>query len=148
MKMKEMLSEMLSLATTKHKGQYDKGGNPYVMHCLTVMHYLKTDDEELNCIALGHDMVEDTDMTYTELANLGFSERVIHGIRCLTKNRGETYEEYKEKVKSNRDSMLVKIQDLRHNSDIRRLKGITEKDIRRIEKYHAFYMELREDLKV
>jgi hypothetical protein len=34
--------------------------------------------------------------------------------------------------------------DLRHNSDIRRLKGITEKDIARIEKYMKFYNELKE----
>ena len=47
-------------------------------------------------------------------------------------------------VKSNPDAIRVKMQDLRHNSDIRRLKGITEKDIKRIEKYHAFYMELKE----
>jgi len=38
--------------------------------------------------------------------------------------------------------MLVKKEDLRHNSDIRRLKGITEKDIARMVKYHTFYMEI------
>lgn len=144
MKRGEMLNNMIVLAATKHSGQYDKGGNPYFMHVSKVQFYLKSDDEELNCIALGHDIVEDTDVTYQELRDLGFSERVINGISCMTKNRGESYEEYKAKVKSNPDSIRVKMQDLRHNSDIRRLKGITEKDIRRIEKYHAFYMELKE----
>jgi len=33
--------------------------------------------------------------------------------------------------------------DLRHNTDIRRLKGITPKDIARIEKYHIFYTEIK-----
>jgi hypothetical protein len=32
--------------------------------------------------------------------------------------------------------------DLRHNTDIRRLKGITEKDIARLAKYNQFYLEL------
>jgi (p)ppGpp synthase/HD superfamily hydrolase len=141
---KEMLTNMIVLAANRHAGQYDRGGNPYFLHVSQVMHYLKSNDEELKCIALGHDLVEDTDVTYQELRDLGFSERVINGIKCLTKIPGETYEEYKFKVKSNMDSVRVKIEDLRHNSDIRRLKGVTEKDIRRIEKYHNFYLELQE----
>jgi hypothetical protein len=32
--------------------------------------------------------------------------------------------------------------DLRHNTDIRRLKGVTEKDIARLAKYNQFYLEL------
>lgn len=140
----EMLSKMLVLATNKHNGQFDKAGNPYILHPLKVMYYLKTDDEDLQCIALGHDLIEDTDTTYVELKQLGFSDRVIEAIATLTKVRGETFDEYKERVKRNKDAILVKMQDLRHNSDIRRLKGITEKDIRRIEKYHKFYMELKE----
>lgn len=140
----EMLSRMLVLATNRHAGQFDLSGQPYILHPLKVMYYLKTDDEELQCIALGHDLIEDTDTTYDELRKLGFSDRVIEGITCLTKQRGETYEQYKEKVKSNIDSVIVKMQDLRHNSDIRRLRGVTEKDIRRIEKYHKFYLELKD----
>lgn len=140
----ELLNKMLVLATNKHSGQYDKGGQPYILHPLKVMYYLKTDDEELQCIALGHDLVEDTDLTFKELKELGFSDRIIDGVRCLTKMPGETFDDYKDRVKSNKDSILVKMQDLRHNSDIRRLKGVTEKDVKRIEKYHKFYLELKE----
>jgi hypothetical protein len=39
--------------------------------------------------------------------------------------------------------MQVKMADLRHNTDIRRLKGVTEKDIIRMEKYNRFYLELQ-----
>jgi (p)ppGpp synthase/HD superfamily hydrolase len=143
----EMLSKMLVLATTKHAGQFDRGGRPYILHPLKVMHYLKTSDDELNCIALGHDLVEDTDVTYCELYEMGMSARVVDGIRALTKVPGETHDEYKGRVKANADATLVKIQDLRHNTDIRRLKGVTEKDIKRVEKYHKFYLELLELVK-
>ena len=139
----KMLNEMLLLVTNRFNGKYDKGGKPYVLHCLKVMHYLKTEDEELQCVALGHDLVEDTGTTYSELRNLGFSERVVEGIRSLTKVPGETPEEYLEKIKGNRDAILVKLQDLRHNSDIRRLKGVKEKDIHRMVKYHNMYIELK-----
>ena len=140
-----MLSDMLLLATQAHSGQFDKAGKAYILHPLKVMHYLKSDDEELMCIALGHDLVEDTDVTYSKLSEL-FSERVVEGIRCLTKQRGETYEEYKAKVMSNKDAMLVKMADLRHNIDIRRLKGVTEKDIQRTVRYLQFYEEIKENL--
>lgn len=141
-----MLGKMLVLATNSHDGQLDKGGKPYILHCLKVMHYLKTDDEELMCIALGHDLIEDTKVTYYELNELGFSERVIDGIWSLTKQRGLSYDLYKEQVFANEDAMRVKLCDLRHNSDIRRLKGLTQKDFDRMVKYHQFYSEIKERL--
>ena len=146
MKKGELLGKMLVIATNAHAGQYDRGGKPYILHPLKVMHYLKSDDEELQVIALGHDVIEDTSVTYQDLRDAGFTDRIINGIRGLTKLPGQTYDEYKQQVFANRDSMLVKSSDLRHNSDIRRLKGVTEKDIARIAKYHQFYLEIQAQL--
>ena len=141
--MKEKLSEMIVLATNRHAGQFDKGGNPYILHPLAVMYLLGEGAEyEVQMIAVGHDLFEDTSVTAQELRDAGFSERVIQGIYSLTKQNGESYEEYKNKVKRNPDAVKVKIADLKHNTDIRRLKGVTPKDIARMEKYFKFYMEL------
>ena len=57
------------------------------------------------------------------------------------------YDEYKEKVFKNPDAMKVKLADLRHNTDIRRLKGVSEKDIERMAKYNRFYLEIMARLK-
>lgn len=146
MKKGEMLAQMLHIATSAHHGQSDRGGNPYILHPLKVMHYLKSDDEELMCMALGHDVIEDTSVTYKDLRDAGISDRVIAGISCLTKQPGQTYDEYKQGVFGSEDAMRVKMADLRHNTDIRRLKGVTEKDIARMAKYHQFYMEIRAKL--
>lgn len=146
MKKGEMLAKMLVIATNAHAGQFDKGGNPYILHPLKVMHYLKSEDEELMCIALGHDVVEDTPTTYKFLKDEGMSDRVINGIRGVTKVPGQTYEEYKAGVFDNVDCMKVKSADLRHNSDIRRLKGVTDKDVQRIAKYMKFFSEIQEKL--
>lgn len=143
MKKGEMLDKMLVLAVTRHAGQFDRGGRPYILHTLAVMHKLRSDDEELNCIAVGHDIIEDTNTTYTELREMGFSERVILGIKNLTKVPGESNEEYLDRVKSSQDSIRVKLCDLQHNSDIRRLKGVTEKDFARLQKYNRMYLELK-----
>ncbi len=142
MKRGELLNKMLVLATNEFSGIYDRGGAPYILHCLKVMYYLKTSDEELQCIGLGHDLVEDTDVTYVQLREMGFTERIIEGIRAMTKVPGETNDEYMVRIKANKDAILVKMCDLRHNSDIRRLKGVTAKDINRIEKYHRMHLEL------
>jgi len=142
------LSKMLLLATTRHDGQFDKGGKPYILHCLKVMHYLKSDDEELLCIAIGHDLIEDTYPHLNEgmraLCKEGFSNRIISGIVALTKVEGQTYERYKELVKANPDAVKVKMADLLHNTDIHRLKVVRPKDIERVEKYKKFYLELKE----
>ena len=146
MKKGDMLGTMLVIATNAHAGQFDRGGAPYILHPLKVMHYLKSDDEELMCMALGHDVIEDTSVTYRDLRDAGISERVVAGIRALTKQPGQTYEEYKTGVFASEDAMRVKLADLRHNTDIRRLKGVTEKDIARMAKYHMFYMEIKSRL--
>ena len=138
----ELLNKMLVLTTNRHAGQFDKGGSPYILHPLAVMYDLGSSDEELMCIALGHDVIEDTDTTYAELREMGFTDRVIDGIRCLTKVPGESYEEYKVKVKSNADSIKVKKSDLKHNTRIDRLRGVSPKDMARMERYFHFYLEL------
>jgi hypothetical protein len=40
------------------------------------------------------------------------------------------------------NSITVKKADLTHNTDIRRLKVVSKKDMERMEKYFAFYLEL------
>ena len=148
----KQLSKMISIISDRHAGQFDKVGNPYVLHPLKVMHYVKSDDIEIKIIALGHDLIEDTFKSVKDgvefLRYHEFTDRIINGIVALTKIDGESYEDYKNRVKSNRDAIIVKMADLRHNSDIRRLKSkvITEKDIARTIKYHEFYVELEEVL--
>lgn len=146
MKRGEMLASAIHLATNAHNGQFDKGGKPYILHPLRVMSYIRQDDEELQCIALLHDVIEDTDVTYLELGEAGMSLRVIEGVMALTKQKGYSYDAYKEQVFKNPDAMIVKMADLRHNTDIRRLKGVTQKDTQRIAKYHLFYAELKQKL--
>ena len=146
MKKGELLGKVLVLATNAHAGQFDRGGKPYILHPLKVMHYLKTDDEELQCIALLHDVIEDTDTSWKDLEAIGCTARVIAGVRVLTKMPGQTYDEYKNEVFANLDAMRVKSCDLRHNTDIRRLKGITQKDIDRMARYNQFYLEIQSRL--
>ncbi len=146
MKKGELLSKAILIATNAHANQFDKGGNPYILHPLRVMSYLKDADEELQSIAVLHDVIEDTSITWTDLFEAGMTHRIVNALGLLTKMPGQTYEEYKAGVLSSVDAMKVKLGDLRHNTDIRRLKGVSEKDIARMAKYHMFYMEIKSSL--
>lgn len=160
MKKGEMLSRAILIATLAHEGQFDKGGNPYILHALTVLHKLKTSDEGVQCAAVLHDVIEDSSgkviningvehiISFQMLKDLGMTERVINTIRRLTKMLGQTYEEYQMEVLGSVESMLVKKEDLRTNSDLRRLKSreITEKDIARVAKYMSFYAKIEDKL--
>lgn len=134
------LNDMIAFASTGHIDQYDKGGLPYILHPLHVANAIGYNDEDRACIAVGHDLIEDTFVTY-EMLLQHFGLRIAEGIRCLTKVEGESYEDYKKKVLSNPDSIIVKMQDLLHNSDLKRLKGVTAKDKERQVKYMQFYWE-------
>lgn len=142
--MKTLLAKAIAIASDKHMGQFDKGGMPYILHPLKVLHYLKTDDMELMAIAVLHDVVEDTDTTFEDLKEAGMTTRVIEALRLLTKMPGQTHREYVDGIKTNRDAIAVKLADLRHNSDIRRLKGVSEKDIARLKKYTEMHYELKD----
>lgn len=136
------LALAIKIAAEGHLNQKDKGGNPYILHPLKVMHYLKTDDFQLMAIAALHDVVEDTDVTAADLVLLGFSNRVTAAVVLLTKTPNQTPEEYFNRLAKNYDAVRVKLADLRHNSDVRRLKGLTDKDLLRVRKYHDMYLRL------
>ena len=130
-----ILARAIQLAANNHAHQLDKGGNPYILHPMRMMMRLRTTDQELMAIAILHDVVEDCGVTYDDLREIGMTERVIEGVRRLTKQPGVSYEQFIEQLAGNRDALLVKREDLRDNSDITRLKGVSEKDVARMQRY-------------
>ena len=117
---------------------------PYLLHPLKVMHYLKTDDIELMCIAVLHDVIEDCHVTSVELRKIGMTERVISGVIAMTRRNKESEDDKFMRLSSNKDAVLVKLCDLRHNMDIRRLKNVQEKDLKRMNAYCELYAKLKE----
>ena len=109
------------------------------------MNQMSQDDHELMTIAVLHDLVEDID--YYSIGNLralGFSERVLDAIRLLTHEEDVPYMDYITNLSHNRDARMVKMADLRHNSDILRMKGLRKKDFDRLQKYFTAYEYLKD----
>lgn len=144
-------SKALQIALSVHKNQQDKGGQDYIKHCLAVYEKVKHyGDEELNCIAVLHDVLEDCDDQYHDdlCCEIGeISSRVLTGVQRLTKFHFDTYDSYLYSITLNRDAMIVKLADLEHNSDITRLKGLRQKDFARLEKYCKMYTAIKNKLK-
>lgn len=121
------------IANKAHLGQVDKVGEDYIKHPEKVASFVKTDEEK--AVAYLHDVIEDTELTLEDLYKYGFSEEVLKAVDVITKKKGQDYQTYLNFVKENKLARVVKLADLRHNSDLIRLINITEKDIERKEKY-------------
>ncbi len=115
-----------------HKGQVDKGGADYYLHPFHVARRCKNIDEKI--VALLHDVVEDTNITLADLTKF-FESDIIDAVDAITKQDGISYDDYLSRVKKNPIARKVKIQDLIHNSDLSRLNEVSEKDLKRVEKY-------------
>ena len=136
------LAKAIDIAHTGFKYKTDKGGQPYILHCFRVMNYLHTDDDELKIIAILHDVVEDEVCTMNQLRKKGFSQRVCDAVELLTHRSIYSYDEYIKVISISPDARLVKLADLKDNTDITRLKGLTKKDFDRMEKYHKAFTYL------
>ena len=143
MHLKKQLALAIEIAARAHHDQFDRGGNAYILHPLHLMNQLLF-DTQLATIAVLHDVIEDSDVSIQYLQNCGISDRVCTALVLLTHAEEHTYEQYIECVCTNHDAIRVKRKDLEHNSDITRLKGITDKDLQRIEKYHKAFIKLGE----
>jgi len=115
----ELTKKALKICFNAHKDQVDKTGMPYVFH---PFHLAETmDTEDAVCVALLHDTVEDTSVTFEELIKEGFNETVINALKLLTHNDDTPYMEYVAQIKENPLARKVKLADLRHNSDLTRI---------------------------
>lgn len=139
------LAKMLALVADKFKDRLDKQGVPYFLHCLYVMRHCKLYDEDSMCIALGHDLLEDTDVTFLDLV-VEFGEKIAKGIQTLTHVDGEDYQDYIKGIALSelRDIVVpIKKADLEHNTQASRLPALTKKDFDRLEKYYIAHTYLK-----
>ena len=138
----EQTKKAMIIAYNAHHGQVDKSGVPYIFHPIHVAEQMETQEECI--VALLHDTVEDTNITF-EVLEKEFSATVIEALKLLTHDESIDYFDYVRKLKNNPIAKKVKLADLYHNSDITRMENPTEKDWKRKEKYHKAILILLEE---
>ena len=131
--MKKMVSLALDIARKAHNGQVDKAGRPYINHPVAVASMVNTDDEKT--VAYLHDVVEDTVVQLDDLKAFGFGTHIVEAVDAISRRKGESRDDYLKRVRGNSLARVVKLADLKHNSDISRIPCPLEKDYQRRERY-------------
>jgi (p)ppGpp synthase/HD superfamily hydrolase len=132
------------IASQAHLGQFDKAGEPYILHPMRLAVRASTPEERI--VALLHDVVEDSDVTLEELAREGFGPAVVRALECLTRKPGETYDTFIERIAADKLATRVKLLDLEDNADLSRLRNVSPEDRERARKYHRAKARLEAEL--
>lgn len=136
-----LTNEAMKLAYKAHHGQVDKGGIPYIFHPYHLAEQMP--DEYTTCVALLHDVVEDTDVTLEELAKI-FPREVVEAVAVMTHGEDEPYLDYVQRISANPIARIVKLADLHHNSDQSRLENADEATLAHFrEKYRKAFEILK-----
>jgi len=139
-----IIEKSLEIALKAYAGQTDKAGKPYILHPLRLMAKMETEEEM--CVALLHDVIEDSDFTAENLINNGIPANVVNAVQYLTKNTGENYDAFIDRVLENKLAAKIKLADIEDNINVLRLNTVTEKDLQRIAKYHKAWHKIKQNL--
>lgn len=142
----DMLEKALKIAVEAHSGQIDKAGKIYILHPIRVM--LRGRNENEMIVGILHDTVEDTPITLDKLRAEGFSEEILDAIDCITKEKGEEYGHFIDRVLTNPLATQVKLYDLEDNMNRDRIPFPTEEDEARYLKYEKYHKIILEKLEV
>ena len=107
------LEQAFAVAVEAHKGQVDKYGQPYILHPLRVMFRLESVVDKI--VGILHDVVEDTEMTFADLRQMGYSEEVIEALAGVTRRSDETYAAFVLRSRQHPISRRVKLADRLHS---------------------------------
>jgi len=135
----KMINKALNIAYKAHHGQKDKGNVPYIFHPYHIAE--KFNNETDICVAILHDVLEDTFVSKEELEGY-FPKEVIEPLVLLTRSTHDTYFEYIKNICSNPIAQKVKIEDIKHNLVFERIQNKT-----RNEKLEKRYLKALEILK-
>jgi (p)ppGpp synthase/HD superfamily hydrolase len=105
-------ASILAFVKMKHENQLDKAGQPYFDHLRQVADLVPS---RLVYAALGHDLMEDTSATTTEMIDAGFSVGDLLLIQRLTHEHFEPYKTYIRRVSMSPDATIIKIADITSN---------------------------------
>ena len=111
-------TKSLSIAAYAHEGQVrTKGvekGSAYINHPMRVAAHFQT-DPILYSIAILHDVIEDTEVNYHDLLEMGIDPIVALMVLRLSRKSAQNYLEFILDIKQDNFARLVKIADIKDN---------------------------------
>lgn len=127
----ELIKKALSIARESHQYQKDKGGDEYIYHPITVSLLCNTPKEK--AVALLHDVLEDTAVTYETLKE-EMGEEIADAVQLLTFDHSMEYLDYVRMIKNSGNTLAIAVKkaDLTMNMDLSRIPNPTQQDLERI----------------
>lgn len=104
----DLIYRAYEYADEKHEGQYRKSGEPYVTHVLHVAYILAQLTTSPTTIAAGllHDVIEDCDVSFEELA-ADFNEEIAMLVESVTKIGNLEFKDEKEYQAANHRKIFI-----------------------------------------
>ena len=135
-----LIQKAMKFAYDAHHGQTDQCGVPYIFHPFYVAELVSAamPDEVSVCVALLHDVIEDTDVTLEQLEQ-EFPGEISETVALLTHNSEDDYFDYVRNLKKSPVAVQVKAMDLSHNMDESRLVGMDSVTDEQKEWWHKKY---------
>lgn len=131
-----MMERAYQVAVQAHAGQTRWNGDDYVTHPIRVAEALRArllstgrvaDDEQI--VAYLHDVIEDTDVSRSDLESFGFTESQLESLDSVTKRSGENYRDFVLRARENLIGRVVKMADIKDNlRDLDGKKNKTKRD--------------------
>ena len=106
----DLLYKTLELVLKLFNGKLDKSNIPYVVHLMKVYEGVFNYNEKI--VALLHDVLEDTDIKIEDLKEFGYSDELLKVLTYLTKEKGEYYPDYIDRLISSNNIHVLKLQNL------------------------------------
>lgn len=147
-KEEDLIAKAKILVSELFRHKYDKEGIPYINHLYYVSDSVNTKEEKI--VGLLHDAVEDTDVTFDDLIELGFPINIVNSIRLLTRDKSIPYDIYVDNILKSNDMIAIRVKkaDMQHNMNKNRLSRLDE-NLRNklIQKYTPQYEKIEKYLK-
>lgn len=154
---RELLLELMQISNLENRAyslvkylfstRVDKAGNDYLGHLERVRDNFS--DSFYRTIALLHDTVEDTELSFSDLQSLGYSDEYLEVLRLLTHSRDSSYHDYISQIicSKNKVAILVKIADMVDNMNEGRLSLLKTEVQERLKNKYAPEMIRLEEIK-
>lgn len=117
--MPDLVEEARMFAEGMHRGQRDKiGADYFTSHAVPVANYTREYGGSIEQVVAAylHDTVEDTHTTLEQIA-VAFGDSVSSIVDALTRRGGESYMQFIRRCVETPDAVLVKLADIRSNTD-------------------------------
>ncbi|GHD81906.1 hypothetical protein CLV85_0143 [Salinibacterium amurskyense] len=106
----------VGIATIAHRGQLDKLGYDYIDHPARVAESFDWLNEPVeHCTAWLHDVIEDTDISASDLLKAGMLPEIVTAVELMTRRTDVANADYYDRIRQNPAALAVKLADINDN---------------------------------